>query len=98
MKIESYGNTQSRKQRILKRRITGIVTILAIIIAGAFIIGIITDDNAEYMQYENAISENHQLKAQIEELTEENENLKIEIEQLKVPQEGENEDAISPRQ
>lgn len=81
MNIQSYGNTQSRKRRKIKRYVTGICIILFIVFAALFIIGIFTSDTAEYEMRVTAIEENHILKEQISGLEEEIERLKSELEE-----------------
>lgn len=75
MSIKYYGTTKTRRERVLKRRIIGIIAIIAIMILGFGIVGILTDDGAEYQARVSVIEENHVLR-------EENENLKTEVERL----------------
>lgn len=75
MSIEYYGNTKTQRERALKRRITGIISVIAVILLGVGIIGILTDTGAGYQERLSAIEENHSLRA-------ENEDLKAEVERL----------------
>ena len=75
MSIEYYSNTKTRKQRALKRRILGIIAVIAIILLGVGIIGVLTDNGAGYQERKSAIEENHTLR-------EENEDLKAEVSRL----------------
>ena len=75
MNVEYYGNTKTQRDRLLRRRITGIVSIIVVILIGAGIIGVLTDSGAGYQERLSAIEENHRLRAENEELKEENERL-----------------------
>ena len=79
MGIESFGNYRAEKQRRAKRKITGIIIAALIILAGAYVIGILTSDGENYKLREDVIAQNHELKQQIEELTEEVAELKSEL-------------------
>lgn len=78
--MQSYGNTQSRKHRKVRRAVTGIVIIILIVLAAAFAIGIIASDGDDYNKHVTAIEENHLLRARITELEEEIDALKAELE------------------
>ena len=71
MNISDFGNTQSGKSRLKKRRLTGLIVIAVIILLGAYLIGILTTDRPEYQMRATAIEENHILKERIAELEEE---------------------------
>ncbi len=75
MSIEYYGNTKTQRERAIKRRIVGIVSIIVVILLGVGIIGVLTDSGAGYQERLSAIEENHSLRA-------ENEELKAEVERL----------------
>lgn len=75
MSIEYYGNTKTQRERALKRRIIGIISIIAVILLGVGIIGVLTDTGAGYQERLSAIQENHTLRA-------ENADLKAEVERL----------------
>lgn len=75
MSIEYYGNTKTQRERALRRRIIGIIAVVAIILLGFGIVGVLTDDGAEYQARLSAIEENHALR-------EENEDLKAEVQRL----------------
>ncbi len=75
MSIEYYGNTKTSRQRALRRRIIGIIAVVAVILLGVGIVGILTDDGAGYQERLSAIEENRTLRG-------ENEDLKAEIERL----------------
>lgn len=81
MDIQYYSDGRGNKRNNLKRRIKGIILILVIILVAAGIIGILTDDNAEYKMRQSTIEENHVLKEQVEMLTEEVETLKAQLAQ-----------------
>ena len=75
MSVEYYGNTKTQRARALRRRIIGIISIILVILLGAWIIGVLTDNGAGYQERLSAIEENHTLRA-------ENEELKAEVERL----------------
>ena len=75
MSIEYYGNTKTQRERAMRRRIVGIVSIIFVILLGVGIIGVLTDSGAGYQERLSAIEENHSLRA-------ENEELKAEVERL----------------
>lgn len=75
MSVEYYGNTKTQRERLLRRKIVGIVSIIVVILLGVGIIGILTDTGAGYQERLSAIEENHRLRAENEELKEENERL-----------------------
>lgn len=79
MNIQNYGAFSSDRNRTVKRKIKGIAILLIILLAGAFIIGILTDDGAEYRERYSAIEENHALKEQIINLQNENAELQNKI-------------------
>ena len=68
MNIQNYGKISSGRDKKIKKKIKGIIIILLIILAGAFIIGVLTDDGPEYQKHASVISENRNLKAQVAEL------------------------------
>lgn len=75
MSIEYYGNTKTSRQRALRRRIIGIIAVVAVVLLGIGIIGVLTDNGAGYQARLSAIEENRTLRG-------ENEDLKAEIERL----------------
>lgn len=86
MKIESYGNTQSKKHRRLKRRLTGVLIIILIVLTGAFIIGAITTNGPAQQSRMSILDENHALKAEIQELNEKIADLEKQLEESKSAQ------------
>lgn len=92
MNISDFGNTQSGKSRLKKRRITGLIVIAVIILLGAYLIGILTTDRPEYQMRATAIEENHILKERIAELEAENEELKEQLNAIPTPEPTENAD------
>lgn len=81
MNINDYGTINGEKRRARRRKITGIVIILIILLAGTYVLGILTSDGPEYQMRASTIEENHVLKEQVEELKEEVEQLKKELEE-----------------
>lgn len=79
MNINDYGTINGEKRRERRRKITGIFIILVILLAGIYILGILTSDGPEYQMRASTIEENHILKEQVAELTEEVEQLKKEL-------------------
>lgn len=81
MNINGYGTMHSEKSRTRRRRVTGIVIIVAILLIGTGIIGVLTSDGPEYQMRATAIEENHILKEQVAELTKKVEKLEKELEE-----------------
>ncbi len=75
MSVEYYGNTKTQRERLMRRRIAGIISIIVVILLGVGIIGVLTDTGAGYQERLSAIEENHALRA-------ENEELRAEVERL----------------
>lgn len=75
MSIEYYGNTKTSRQRALRRRIMGIIAVVAVILLGVGITGVLTDNGAGYQARLSAIEENRTLRG-------ENEDLRAEVERL----------------
>lgn len=74
-----YSNIKSHRNRIAKRRITGIIIIIAIILAGVGIVGVLTDNGAGYQERVDIIKENQKLRSENAQLSEENEMLKTQL-------------------
>lgn len=72
MDIQNYGKANSSRNKKTKRRITGIIIAAVIILAGAFTIGKLTENSAEYQLRASLVEENRVLR-------EENEMLKNQI-------------------
>lgn len=85
MNISNFNNTQNGKARLRRHRFTGLVIIALIILAAAYIIGILTTDQPEYRMRATAIEENHILKERIAELEAENADLKAQLEAAPTP-------------
>lgn len=79
MGIQIFGSYESKKQKRIKRSVSGIVIVALIVLAGAYVIGILTADNDAYRLREDVIAQNHELKQEIAELSDEVKKLKAEL-------------------
>ena len=75
MDIQNYSRANSSRSKKTRRRITGIIIAAVIILAGAFAIGKLTENSAEYQLRASLVEENRVLR-------EENEMLKEQIADL----------------
>ncbi|MCH5213377.1 MAG: hypothetical protein J1G06_10220 [Oscillospiraceae bacterium] len=75
MNIQNYSKANSSRHRKLKRRIIGLAAAAVIILAGAFAIGKLTENSAEYQLRASLVEENRVLR-------EENDMLKEQITDL----------------
>ncbi len=82
MNIQNYGKISSGRDKKLKRRINGIIIAVIILLAGAFVIGVLTDDGPEYQERYSAIEENHALKEQVAQLRSEVAHLENRVAEL----------------
>ncbi|MGN1116166.1 MAG: hypothetical protein ACI4TH_06345 [Candidatus Ornithomonoglobus sp.] len=58
---ENYGKIQSGRYDKIRKRITGAVIIVILIIAAAWAIGILAGNSAEYQERSSILQSNHQL-------------------------------------
>ena len=75
MNIQNYGKANNSRHKKLRRKIIGLITAAVIILAGAFAIGELTENSAEYQLRASLVEENRVLR-------EENNMLKEQIAQL----------------
>ena len=83
MNMQNYGSMQGKKTRRTGRKIVGGIIILVILLAGLYILGVLTSNGPEYQIRTSMLEENHMLKEQVAELEEQIEDLEKEIESLK---------------
>ncbi|MDD6563889.1 MAG: hypothetical protein PUF08_02285 [Clostridiales bacterium] len=83
MNMQNYGSMQGKKTRRTRRKIVGGIIILVILLAGLYILGVLTSNGPEYQMRTSMLEENHTLKEQVAELEEKIEGLEKEIESLK---------------
>lgn len=83
MNMQNYGSMQGKKTRRTGRKIVGGIIILVILLAGLYILGVLTSNGPEYQMRTSMLEENHTLKEQVAELEEKIEGLEKEIESLK---------------
>ena len=75
MNIQNYSKAKTSRHRKLQRKITGIIIAALIILIGAFVIGKLTENSAEYQLRASLVEENRVLR-------EENEQLKEQVSDL----------------
>ncbi len=79
---ENYGKPRSGGYNKIKRRITGAVIIVILIIAAAWAIGVLAGDSAEYQERSSILQENHRLLEENEALKQQTETLQAQINEL----------------
>ena len=92
MNMQNYGSMQGEKMRRTRRKIVGATIILVILLAGIYILGILTSDGPQYQMRTSMLEENHMLKEQVAELEEQIKDLEKENEILKANSDKENDE------
>ena len=81
MNIQNYGKAAGSRNKKLRRRLFGLAAAAVIILAGAFVIGKLTEDSAEYQLRASLVEENRILREQNSELREQIDQLQKTISQ-----------------